>query len=49
MTTVGESITRIRNIIKAVKEDAFVTDRQIYYNIIKYGSSLLKREDNQTL
>jgi len=47
MTTVGESITRIRNIIKAVKEDAFITDRQIYYNIIKYGSSLLKREDNQ--
>jgi hypothetical protein len=47
MTTIGESITRIRNIVKAVKEDAFVTDRQIYFNIIKYGKSLLKREDNQ--
>lgn len=47
MTTIEESISRIRNILKAVKEDAFVTDRQIYFNIIKYGQSLLKREDNQ--
>lgn len=47
MTTIGVSISRIRNIVKAVKEDAFVTDRQIYFNIIKYGQSLLKREDNQ--
>jgi len=47
MTTIGNSISRIRNVLKAVKEDAFVTDRQIYFNIIKYGQSLLKREDNQ--
>lgn len=46
MSTIGESITRVRNILKAVKEDAFVTDRQIYFNIIKYGKALLKREDN---
>lgn len=47
MTTIGESITRIRNVVKGVKEDAFLTDRQIYFNIVKYGQSLLKREDNQ--
>jgi hypothetical protein len=47
MITVGESITRVRNILKGVKEDAFLTDRAIYYNIIKYGRTLLKREDNQ--
>jgi hypothetical protein len=47
MTTVGESVTRVRNILKAVKEDAFVTDRQIYFNLVKYGKALLKREDNQ--
>jgi hypothetical protein len=47
MTTVGESISRVRNILKAVKEDAFVTDRQIYFNLVKYGKALLKREDNQ--
>jgi hypothetical protein len=47
MITVGESISRVRNILKGVKEDAFLTDRAIYYNIIKYGRTLLKREDNQ--
>lgn len=47
MITIGESITRVRNILKGVKEDAFLTDRAIYYNIVKYGRTLLKREDNQ--
>jgi len=47
MTTVGEAISRVRNTLKAVKEDAFLTDRVIYYSIIKYGQTLLKREDNQ--
>jgi hypothetical protein len=47
MTTVGEAITRVRAALKAVKEDAFLTDRNIYYAISKYGKTLLKREDNQ--
>jgi hypothetical protein len=47
MTTVGETISRVRNTLKAVKEDPFLTDRTIYLSILKYGKSLLKREDNQ--
>lgn len=47
MTTVGEAISRVRNTLKAVKEDPFLTDRTIYFSIVKYGQTLLKREDNQ--
>lgn len=47
MTTIGEAISRVRNTLKAVKDDPFLTDRTIYYSIVKYGKTLLKREDNQ--
>jgi hypothetical protein len=47
MTTIGEAVSRVRNTLKAVKEDAFLTDRSIYYALTKYGQTLLKREDNQ--
>jgi hypothetical protein len=47
MTTVGEAISRVRNTLKAVKEDAFLTDRVIYFSLIKYAKTLIKREDNQ--
>lgn len=47
MTTVGEAISRVRATLKAVKEDPFLTDRNIYFSIVKYGKTLLKREDNQ--
>jgi hypothetical protein len=47
MTTIGEAIARIRNTVKVAKEDPFVTDRNIYFLIKKYGKSLIKREDNQ--
>ena len=47
MTTIGEAISRIRTTLKAVKEDPFLTDRTIYFSILKYGKTLLKREDNQ--
>jgi hypothetical protein len=47
MTSIGEAISRVRNTLKAVKEDPFLTDRVIYSSIIKYGQTLLKREDNQ--
>ena len=46
MTTIGEAISRVRNTLKAVKEDPFLTDRVIYSSLIKYGQTLLKREDN---
>lgn len=47
MTTIGETISRVRNILKAVKEDAFLTDRIIYSSLLKYSQTLIKREDNQ--
>jgi len=47
MTTVGEAISRMRNTLKSVKEDPFLTDRVIYNSLVKYGQALLKREDNQ--
>ena len=47
MTTIGEAISRVRNTLKAVKEDPFLTDRQIYFLLTKYAKTLIKREDNQ--
>ena len=47
MTTVSEAISRVRNTLKAVKEDPFLTDRVIYFSLIKYAKTLIKREDNQ--
>jgi hypothetical protein len=47
MTTIGEAISRVRNTLKAVKEDPFLTDRTIYFSLLKYGTSLVKREDNK--
>ena len=47
MTTIGEAISRVRNALKAVKEDPFLTDRQIYFILTKYAKTLIKREDNQ--
>ena len=47
MTTIGETISRVRNTLKSVKEDAFLTDRIIYSSLLKYAQTLIKREDNQ--
>jgi len=47
MTTIGQAISRVRNTLKAVKEDPFLTDRTIYFALLKYGQTLIKREDNQ--
>jgi hypothetical protein len=47
MTTIGEAISRVRNAVKGVKEDPFLTDRQIYFSLMKYALTLIKREDNQ--
>lgn len=47
MTTIGETISRVRNVVKGVKEDAFLTDRFIYSLVLKYGKMLIKRQDNE--
>jgi hypothetical protein len=47
MTTIGQAISRVRNTLKAVKEDPFLTDRTIYFSLLKYAQTLIKREDNQ--
>jgi hypothetical protein len=46
-TTIGETISRVRNIVKGVKEDAFLTDRFLYSLIIKYANLLMRRQDNE--
>lgn len=46
MTTIGESTSRLRNIIKAVKTDAFITDRFLYALLLKYGKALIRRQDS---
>lgn len=45
-TTIGEVISRIRNQLKAVNQDAFLTDRFIYSVIKKHAQMLMKREDS---
>lgn len=51
MTTIGTTTSRIRNIVKAVKEDPFLTDRFIYTLVIKYAKMLIRRQEgpNQLL
>lgn len=44
---VGESISRVRNVLKAVKEDPFMTDRFIYSLVMKYAKTLIKRESRR--
>lgn len=46
-TTIGETISRVRNLIKAVKEDAFVTDRFLYSLILKHAKFFIRRQDNE--
>lgn len=47
METVGDSISRVRNVLKAVKEDPFMTDRFIASIIMKYAKLLIKRQDDK--
>ena len=45
-TTIGEVISRIRNQLKAVNQDTFLTDRFIYSILKKHAQVLMKREDS---
>ena len=47
MTTIGETVSRVRNTIKGVKEDAFLTDRFLYSLIIKYANLAIRKLDNE--
>lgn len=44
MTTIGQAVSRVRNIIKAVRTDAFLTDRFLYSLITKYADLYIKQE-----
>jgi len=46
MTTIGETVSRVRNVIKSVKEDPFITDRFIFSVINKYAKLFIKRQDD---
>lgn len=47
-TTIGNVISRVRNHIKAVHQDAFLTDRYLYSVISKHAKWLMKREDSKS-
>jgi hypothetical protein len=42
--TIGESISRIRNVMKGVNEDAFLTDRLIYSIVTKYAKLSIRKQ-----
>lgn len=47
MTTIGDTVSRVRNLVKGVKEDAFLTDRFLYSLILKYAKLYIRRQDNE--
>lgn len=47
MNTIGDGISRVRNVLKAVKEDPFMTDRFIYSLILKYAKTLMERDSKK--
>jgi len=42
-----DTISRLRNVVKGTKQDAFLTDRFLYALAIKYAKLYLKRLDDQ--
>lgn len=47
MIRIADTVSRVRNMVKGVKDDAFLTDRMIYSVILKYAKLLIKRQDNE--
>lgn len=45
--TIGDAVSRVRNQIKSVKQDAFLTDRFLYSVLLKHAKWLMKREDGK--
>lgn len=46
--TIGNIVSRVRNQIKASKQDTFMTDRLLYSFILKHAQWLMKREDSKS-
>jgi hypothetical protein len=46
MVTIGDVVSRIRQVVKADIQDAFVTDRMIYSLVIKFAKTLMKRQES---
>ena len=46
MTTIGETISRLRGQLKAEVQDSFMTDRYIYSLIKKFAQLYMRRQDN---
>lgn len=46
-TTIGNVISRIRDMIKATKQDSFITNRFIYNLVLKHGHMMMRREDGK--
>jgi hypothetical protein len=47
MTTINDTVSRLRGVMKAVREDAFLTDRFIYSIVLKYAKLYIRRQDNE--
>jgi hypothetical protein len=48
MNTIGSAISRVRNAVKAVDTDSFITDRVIYSNIMKFAKFYIKQQTAQS-
>lgn len=46
-TTIADTVSRVRNVIKGVKEDAFLTDRFLYSLVLKYAKLYIRRQDTE--
>lgn len=46
MRTIGEVISRIKNLVKGVKQDAFLTDRVVFSLVSKHSKMLMRRQDS---
>lgn len=46
-STIGDILSRIRTQVKAVRQDALLTDRVIYSFVLKHAKWLMKREDGK--
>lgn len=47
METIGDTISRVRNALKGIQDDAFLTDRMIYTTVLKFAKMYIKRQDNE--
>ena len=47
MVTIGTVISRVKNQVKGVRQDAFLTDRYVYSVVVKYSQLLMRRQDSQ--